>query len=163
MTAWWLCAAGVRLRAQINLRWPNRDHSSDGAIGDTAHMSKFSGHNPATADNWARQRCEFPPSDPPGAVRAIDIDEDFTCIDDERANKFLAQLIKLDDPRVAYAIFEGIKYVRTRHWIGEVYRGRNPHAHHIHISFTPAGDHDGTPFALPILEVPTCSASTTSP
>jgi hypothetical protein len=143
MTAWWLCAAGVRLRNQINARWPERDHTSDGSIGDASHLAVTSDHNPA------------PSSTPPWVVRAIDIDEDFTTTDDERANQLVAQIIKLDDARVAYIIFEGVIYRRRTHWVGAVYYGRNAHKHHIHVSFSPLGDRDDKAFALPILEVPT--------
>ena len=55
-----LCKGGVRLRDQVDKRWPKRDKRSDGWIGDRAHQArKTSDHNPNKA----------------GIVHAIDIDE----------------------------------------------------------------------------------------
>ena len=147
MTAWWPCAAALRLRAQVNAKWPKRDRRSDGMVGDLAHASRKSDHNPA------------PDSTPPGCVRAIDIDEDFTGPDDPLANKLLIQLLALNDPRIKYAIFESCIYSRKPGGDGNYsvrpYNGPNKHAHHIHVSFSPLGDHDATPFVLPVLEVET--------
>ena len=53
-----LCAGGVRLRDQIDRRWPNRHKRSDGWIGDAAHAARKSDHNPID-----------------GVVFALDIDE----------------------------------------------------------------------------------------
>jgi len=54
-----LCKGGVKLRDQVNRRWPRRDKASDGWIGDRAHSERISDHNPNKA----------------GVVHAIDIDE----------------------------------------------------------------------------------------
>ena len=141
---WWLSAAAKQLRDQINARWPGRDKRSDGSVGDLAHAIRKSDHNPD------------PTSNPPLVVRAIDIDEDFTGPDDPLANKLLIQLLALNDPRVKYCIFESCIYSRKPGGDGNYsvrpYNGPNKHAHHIHVSFTERGDHDATPFALPILE-----------
>jgi len=141
MTAWWLCESAVRLRAQINARWPGRDHSSDGAVGDASHLSRKSDHNPSASSN------------PAWVVRAIDIDESFATDDDPQAERLVAELIATDDPRLAYIIFEGLIYSRRRHWLASVYTGANRHEHHVHVSFSALGDHDGTPFRCPVLEV----------
>jgi hypothetical protein len=53
-----------RYVAAINRRWPHRDHTSDGWIGDRAHQARVSDHNP---DYTSR---------PPGVVRAEDVDND---------------------------------------------------------------------------------------
>ena len=53
-----LCAGGVRLRDQVNARFPKRDKRSDGWIGDAAHSERASMHNPVD-----------------GVVFALDLDE----------------------------------------------------------------------------------------
>jgi hypothetical protein len=45
-----LCAGGVRLRDQIDRRWPNRDKRSDGWIGDSDHAARKSDHNPIDSE-----------------------------------------------------------------------------------------------------------------
>lgn len=139
---YWLCAAGKTLRNQIAERWPGRDRQSDGWIGDSKHSSRTSDHNP----DWD--------SIPPGVVRAIDIDEDLLgekMRDPDVANA-LAESLRLlggtREPRLRYVIFEGRIASRIGAWKWRQYSGPNPHATHIHVSFTAAGDHDGAPFDL---------------
>ena len=56
----YLAPSLVQLRNEINRRWPNRDKTSDGWIGDPAHQATKSDHNP----------------DSKGCVHALDIDKD---------------------------------------------------------------------------------------
>src|ERR1700754_1136015 len=75
MTAWQLTAGLTNLRAQINAWAPDRDHASDGTIGDEAHQLEVSGHNP---DDTSGSKAEWngdPDSTP--EVRAFDCDVDF--------------------------------------------------------------------------------------
>lgn len=60
MPAWFLNRALTNFRSEVNGRWPNRDKTSDGTIGDAAHASRSSDHNP----------------DPDGSVDAWDMDVD---------------------------------------------------------------------------------------
>lgn len=43
---WTLAPSLQQLRSELNARYPNRDKSSDGAIGDAAHAATWSDHNP---------------------------------------------------------------------------------------------------------------------
>ena len=47
--AYTLAPSLVHARAEVNAGWPGRDKTSDGWIGDTAHQSTGSDHNPGAA------------------------------------------------------------------------------------------------------------------
>lgn len=140
MAKWWLSEAAQTLRKQIDQKYPNRDKASDGAIGDAAHQARKSDHNPSAT------------STPPGVVRAIDIDADLDK-KNKRAAWQLADALRLQakkDGRILYIIFDGhitsgtyrLTRWKWRKWTGD------PHRHHIHISFKPAGDHEDRLFTL---------------
>ena len=44
--AWTLAPALKQLMAEVNARWPNRDRTTDGTIGDYKHSLTTSEHNP---------------------------------------------------------------------------------------------------------------------
>lgn len=135
-----LVPAGVTLRDQINKRFPKRDKTSDGWIGDASHQARPSDHNP-DADGW---------------VHAIDIDEDFGAAGD---NKKLAEQLaayardgRKGGERLKYIVYEDQvasgTYANT-YW---TFRGSGyGHTHHIHVSFTDAAEKDGKEFDIPIL------------
>jgi hypothetical protein len=53
--AWFLNPALTRFRNEVNSRWPHRDKTSDGTIGDAAHQATNSDHNPdadGSVDAW---------------------------------------------------------------------------------------------------------------
>lgn len=105
---WTLAPALVALRDEVNARWPGRDKSSDGTIGDPAHQRGVSEHNP----------------DLEGVVRAIDITALGIDVD--------ALLdAAIGDPRVHYVIYRGRICSRTYGW---TWRPSSGHEHHIHIS-----------------------------
>jgi len=142
-----LCVGGVRLRDQIDRRWPKRDRRSDGWIGDSAHSAagRISDHNP----------------DSEGIVYAIDIDENMG--QGAARNGRTAQ--HLADQLVAYAMSDlpghaRIKYVVYENQIASgtyrsswwKWRGKGyGHTQHIHISFTKAAKLDSSIYPLPIL------------
>lgn len=122
--AWRLAEALDQLRDQINAEFPNRRKQSDGTIGDEAHASRSSDHNPWVKDGKM------------GIVTGLDITHDpGNGVDSYR----LAQsLIDNQDTRIKYIISNGKICSGTGQgqpaWKWRGYSGKNPHAHHVHIS-----------------------------
>lgn len=143
-----LVAAGVKLRDQVNKRFPSRDKTSDGWIGDRAHQARKSDHN-ADARGW---------------VHAIDIDADLVPWNarlSRRAARALAdQLIEYGRSglpgadRIKYVVFDGQIASGTYPTTFWTWRGTGyGHHHHIHVSFTDVNPVKGRRrFPLPILE-----------
>ena len=134
----WLCAAGVQLRDQIDLWFPDRRTTSDGWVGDARHLARKSksNHNP----------------DVDGCVRAIDVDSRLDS--SEGLSVYLADQIRQSaktDKRISYVIHNGMIASKILNFKWRKYTGINKHTRHIHISFTKAGDKDGRPFDIPLL------------
>lgn len=114
-----LAPALVDLRAEVDKRWPNRDRTSDGWVGDSRHQARnASDHNPNRA----------------GVVRAIDVDVDGILaaqLADHVRKRGAAGDRRL---RGGYVIYNRrIAGTHTR-WEWRAYTGSNPHTHHVHIS-----------------------------
>ena len=123
--AWRLAKSLIKLRDQINAVAPHRSRASDGSIGDAAHASRDSDHNP-----WIKDGAGI------GVVSAVDITNDPQGGMNVRT---LADAL-ISDPRTKYVIFDGrIWKARTGKW--EPYRGLNKHRQHLHISVQPT-DYD---------------------
>lgn len=141
-----LVAAGVKLRKQVDRRWPKRDRRSDGWIGDRAHQARKSDHNP----------------DSKGFVHALDIDADLDKNDPKAAQRLANQLVayaksgKPGADRIKYVVFNdriasGTYKSTYWEWRGSGYG----HRHHIHVSFTNKSPVTGRrSFPLPILRKP---------
>lgn len=113
MASYYLAPSLAALRSEVDERWPERDKSSDGWIGDPSHAARVSDHNP----DWAAG----------GVVRALDFD-----VDGINVRKLLTELI--GDPRVWYVIYDKRIYSRTYAWTARAYLGTNPHTAHVHVS-----------------------------
>lgn len=113
----WRLAKGLDvLRAQINALSPNRSKAADGTIGDAAHSSRTSDHNPNHA----------------GVVCALDITHDpVHGVDSE---KLAEMLLASRDPRIKYIISNRKIASFDQGWAWRKYTGANPHNHHVHIS-----------------------------
>jgi len=102
------------LLGQATDRWPTRSTVSDGTIGDQAHSSRTSDHNP----------------DSRGVVHAGDLTHDPRAGCDDNRN---ADAVK-DDARTKYVIWN------RRIWNASIsrswrpYTGSNPHDKHMHVS-----------------------------
>ena len=135
-----LCKAGQQLREQFDDTFPSRDRHSDGWIGDTRHSARPSDHNPDAQT---------------GIVRAIDVDRDVSGKAKPDLMPDIADQIRLaakaGDKRISYVIFEGRIASAKKGWRWRPYDGANKHNHHCHISFTTAGDTDGSFFNIPML------------
>ena len=135
-----LCKAGQQLREQFDDTYPSRLRDSDGWLGDSRHASRPSDHNP---DGQT------------GTVRAIDVDRDVSGKSKPDLMPDIADQIRLcakaGERRIAYVIFSGRIASSRMGWRWRTYKGSNPHNHHLHISFTKAGDTDGSFFNIPLL------------
>jgi hypothetical protein len=110
---YYLAPSLVQLRDEVNERWPKRDKSSDGWIGDTSHQARPSDHNPDYSSG--------------GVVRAIDVD-------DSGVDRVALLNEVIGDPRVWYVISHGKIYSVTHGWAANAYTGSNSHHEHMHIS-----------------------------
>ena len=122
---WRVAQSLLTLRTQINNRFPNRSKASDGTIGDAAHASRSSDHNPWIIDGAN------------GVVSAMDITHDpaHGC-----SAETLAEAIRAArDARVKYIIWNrrianSSPIGAAAAWQWRSYTGANGHTHHIHIS-----------------------------
>lgn len=111
MVDWYLAPALETGRTEVNLRWPNRDKRSDGTIGDAAHQTRASDHNPNAR----------------GSVNAWDMDVGGV---DARAVKEAFER----HPSAHYWIHDG-KIADADNGFNPVdYNGSNPHIEHVHFS-----------------------------
>lgn len=122
--AWRVAKSLLRLREQINELAPNRSKASDGTIGDAAHASRKSDHNPWVKDGSI------------GVVTAMDITNDIANGADAQA--LVDALVSSQDPRIKYIIWNRkIVNSRIQPWVWRNYGGTNPHTKHFHISVRP--------------------------
>jgi len=115
---------------------PNRDHGSDGWIGDSAHADSSSDHNP---DETGKTPDED--SDSKDEVHAIDVDKDLK--KDGTSMEDCVQLILKrcrrdnddpeNEPRLKYIIFNR-RIWEAPSWNERGYTGSNPHDKHAHFS-----------------------------
>lgn len=121
--AWRLAKSLDALRLQVNTAFPDRDKSSDGTIGDAAHASRSSDHNPWVKDGRT------------GIVTALDITHDPESGVD--AGKLADALKASRDKRIKYIISNKricAGDVGPSPWVWRKYNGANPHSKHVHIS-----------------------------
>ena len=140
-----LCTAGATFRDQLDRRFPKRDKRSDGWIGDAAHSSRFSYHNP----------------DKNGIVWATDTDENMgvgtwrngrTC--KRLANQLLAyQRSGLPgSDRVLHVVYEDQVASGTYRKWWWIWRGKGyGHTQHMHVTWKQGKGYDARLFPLPIL------------
>lgn len=121
MGTWRLAQTLVKLRRQLDRTYPQRSKATDGSIGDKAHASRASDHNP-----WVRDAGV-------GVVTAIDITHDPT----HGVDGMLLSRRLISDPRVKYVIWNRQIYNAAVSDKWRPYRGANPHTAHVHVSVHP--------------------------
>lgn len=138
MAEWRVAKSLLKLREQFNTMSPRRNKSADGTIGDAAHASRSSDHNP-----WVKDGKQ-------GVVTALDITHD-------PANGVnigvIAEHMRIaKDPRLKYVIANGqIFSSTTSPWQWRKYTGTNPHRAHFHTSVNSTKNHydNDKPWSLP--------------
>lgn len=118
-----------KLLSQVNAAWPKRSKVSDGWIGDKAHASRKSDHNP----------------DANGIVHAIDITHDPANGPD--GGKLADTLLASRDPRIKNIISNGrigAGKDGPSPWVWRKYGGSNAHTKHMHISVVSGKGEDDT-------------------
>lgn len=113
---WRLARSLIVLRDELNERWPNRSRISDGTIGDQAHSSRKSSHNP----------------DRHGVARGMDITA--KGIEADWYAEHLRTMGQHGDQRVLYVIWKRRICSDKQGWVWRPYSGSNPHDKHIHLS-----------------------------
>ena len=115
--AWRAAKSLEQLRAQIDKRAPKRSKTFDGTVGDDAHASRDSDHNPS-AD---------------GVVLAMDVTHDPAHGMDMAT---VAETLRVSqDPRIAFVIHNKRIFSSTvQPWKWRKYSGADPHLHHGHVS-----------------------------
>ena len=111
---------------EVNDLAPRRSTLSDGTIGDPAHASRQSDHNPNSA----------------GVVTAADITHDpGDGMDANDLAEHLRRLAKSGDRRVKYIIWNRRICSASSNWNWVRYSGVNPHDKHVHISVSSSSTH----------------------
>ncbi|WKU03843.1 hypothetical protein [Micromonospora sp. HUAS LYJ1] len=133
------------LREEFNARWPRRDKRSDGWIGDQAHATRPSGHNPDESGKPERTD-----ADKVDEVRAIDLDAD---VDPAPADELFAELDRIRRTpalrkRLIYIIYRRKIASASNGWEWKPYSGDSPHTEHGHLSGHPDYDNDRTPWGV---------------
>lgn len=145
MADWKVAPSLEQLRAQLDEHAPNRSRASDGSIGDAAHRSRDSDHNPwwsLAGQHYVTAR-DFT-HDPDGGLDC---------------HQLAAALVRGRDQRIKYIIWD--KRIMSGGqgrvpWTWRGYAGSNPHTRHLHLSVVAdARSLSRIPWLLPGLTAPT--------
>ena len=125
--AWRLAKSLVTLRNEVGEAAPRRSRLSDGTIGDPAHASRASRHNPNRH----------------GVVTALDVTHDPAGGMDIHA--LARRLVRNPHPELEYVISNGQIAKRRNRFAWERYYGSNQHVSHVHFAVGVGPDSDPLP------------------
>jgi hypothetical protein len=123
---WRAMASLLVLRDQVNQLAPNRSRASDGLVGDTAHQSTNSDHNPHYVAGVGND-----------IVTALDLTHDPAHSFD---SYLFAEVLRTNrDRRIKYVIsnhriFSSYAAAGRAAWTWGSYTGADPHTNHVHVS-----------------------------
>lgn len=126
MASWRVARSLDHLLAQLNDAAPDRSRASDGSIGDAAHASRNSDHNPWVVYGGL------------GVVTARDFTHDPA--DGLDCEDLYQALVSSRDPRIKYIIWNRTitsGATGSAPWTRRSYAGSNPHDKHLHLSVQP--------------------------
>lgn len=132
MADWVLVPCLVQLRTEFNAIAPNRDHASDGSIGDAAHQAEVSDHNPDETGS-----VPIRDADSKNEVHAIDVDDTLRAGDVtmEKVVQFLLGRCRSGaEKRLRYIIYNRRIWSASSGWVQKTYTGASPHTEHAHFS-----------------------------
>jgi hypothetical protein len=148
MVSWILVPCLATLRSEVNRLAPHRDKASDGSIGDAAHSTSSSDHNPDETGNTP-----YEDADSRNEVHAIDVDKDL-----RKPGWSMQKCVEIivvrhrtgRDNRLQNVIYNRRIWSRSWGWTARAYTGSNPHDKHAHFSarYTTAQENDTRPWGL---------------
>lgn len=148
MADWVLVPCLASLRSELDKLAPGRDKASDGTIGDAAHASSSSDHNPDETGSTP-----YEDADSINEVHAFDADNDLrkSGWDMSRVTDIITTRHRLGiDDRLQNVIYDRRIWSRTWGWTPKPYNGTSPHTEHAHFSarYTTAQEQDTRPWGL---------------
>jgi hypothetical protein len=132
--AWVLIPAAKTLQAEFTKVFPDRDHASDGAIGDLAHQQEVSDHNPDETG-----AVPIHDADSTNEVHAIDVDNNLNDSDvsmEEAVQFILGRCRSGAERRLRYVIYNRRIWSASSSWVQKAYTGASAHTEHAHFSFS---------------------------
>ncbi|MFF5076937.1 hypothetical protein ACFY36_07785 [Actinoplanes sp. NPDC000266] len=157
MADWILVPCLVKLRSEFNTIAPNRDKTSDGSIGDTAHQATQSDHNDDEVGN-----VPIRDADKIHEVHAIDVDVDLRepGLTMEAVVQFLLKRCRSGaEKRLRYIIFNRRIWQQSNGWKQQSYSGSNPHDHHAHFSSSYTTSHEASTASWHLEDIPVALTS----
>jgi hypothetical protein len=150
MASWILVPCLVSLRTEFNRLAPTRDKASDGSIGDAAHQTEASDHNP---DDTPGVATPYTDADNIPEVHAIDVDDDLRKSGwsmDKCLEIIITRHRSGQDVRLQNVIYNRRIWSRSWGWTARAYTGASAHTEHAHFSarYTTAQESDTRPWGL---------------